>query len=172
MKFIRAGIVIVFLGIAGFSHAAHITVFNSAITGDAANAGNGTGSLGKGSATMTFNSDTNEFSWFVAWEALTGPATIAHFHGPAAPDQNGPLELTIDHTMNPSIGSAILTPQQIEDVFAGLWYINIHTAAFPGGEIRGQVLALSPQPIPVPAAFWLFGSCLITVFGLRKKQTG
>jgi hypothetical protein len=36
-------------------------------------------------------------------------------------------------------GSAILTDTQAEDLMAGKWYVNIHTAAHKAGEIRGQV---------------------------------
>jgi hypothetical protein len=38
-------------------------------------------------------------------------------------------------------GEATLTDQQIADLTAGKWYFNIHTAAHPGGEIRGQLPA-------------------------------
>ena len=35
--------------------------------------------------------------------------------------------------------AATLTDAQIADLVAGKWYFNIHTAANPGGEVRGQV---------------------------------
>ena len=40
---------------------------------------------------------------------------------------------------SPIIGSATLSAAQVDQVKQGLWYINLHTAANPGGEIRGQV---------------------------------
>ena len=50
------------------------------------------------------------------------------------------MDLGIDDLESPSVGSAILTPEQEGLLRAGLWYLNIHTAANPAGEIRGQVL--------------------------------
>ena len=40
---------------------------------------------------------------------------------------------------SPVEGSATLTDAQAADLMAGKYYINVHTAANPGGEIRGQV---------------------------------
>ena len=41
---------------------------------------------------------------------------------------------------NPIKGSATLTPEQAQQFTAGEWYVNVHTQANPGGEIRGQVI--------------------------------
>ena len=43
----------------------------------------------------------------------------------------------------PLNGAAILSAGQVNDLLAGLWYLNLHTDAFPDGEIRGQVV---PEP--------------------------
>ncbi len=150
------------------AQAATITVFNSLIDGAQANAGGGTGSGGSGAGTMTLDHDTLEFSWFVAWQDLDAPVTVAHFHGPAMPGQNAGVQVAIDALSNPSIGSAILSSTQADDLLAGLWYINIHSQAFTGGEIRGQVLAVSQ--IPLPAALWLFGSALAGLLGVRSRR--
>ncbi len=40
---------------------------------------------------------------------------------------------------SPFKGSAKLTDAQAGDLMGGQWYVNIHTAAIPGGEIRGQL---------------------------------
>ncbi|OIQ70334.1 CHRD domain protein [mine drainage metagenome] len=42
-------------------------------------------------------------------------------------------------TTSPAEGSATLTDAQAADLMAGKYYINVHTAANPTGEIRGQV---------------------------------
>jgi len=130
-----------------------------------ANAGAGTGSLGTGIAEMVLDTTTTEFSWFATWSDLSGPATAAHFHGPALPNQNAGIQIPIDHLSNPSLGFATLTTAQVDDLLAGLWYLNIHTALNPGGEIRGQV-----QVVPVPAAAWLFGSGLLGLIGIARRK--
>ena len=103
-----------------------------------ANAGAGTGSPGLGEATMTFDDATNLLSWAIVWDGLLAPVFAAHFHGPALPNQNAAVQVGID-PVSPSIGFAVIDDAQSADLLAGLWYINVHTAAFPGGEIRGNV---------------------------------
>ena len=106
-----------------------------------ANAGAGTcagGGTGTGVGAMTFDTVTNVLSWNVSHSGLSSAVTAAHFHGPALPNQNAGIQVGIG-TLNPAISSAILTPTQAADLLTGLWYINVHSTAFPGGEIRGQV---------------------------------
>lgn len=158
----------VFLAFGLTVQAASITVFNTVMTGDQANAGMGTGSPGKGAGTMSLDSDTGLFSWFIAWENLVGDVTNAHFHGPASTNENGGVQVAIDFTTNPTEGSVVLTAQQIDDLLQGLWYVNIHSSVNPGGEIRGQVLALTP--IPVPAALYMFGAALIGLARFTRKR--
>ena len=137
----------------------------STIDGAQANAGFGTGSPGTGSATMTLDTVSNLFSWNINWSGLVAPETIAHFHGPALPNQNAGVQVGFDHTTNPSIGNAVLVDFQEADLLAGLWYINIHTEAFPGGEIRGQVLA----PEPASALLLAAGLALLIRWQTRSR---
>lgn len=104
-----------------------------------ANAGSGTGSSGIGLGAIEFDTDTNELSWTITWSGLTGTATAMHFHGPALPNQNAGVQLATALTSQPVMGSAILTAGQVTDLLNGLWYLNLHSAAHPGGEIRGTV---------------------------------
>ncbi len=98
-------------------------------------------SAGTGTATMTFNQATRQLTWNVTYGGLTGPATMAHFHGPAAPGANAGVLVPIGGAgmASPASGSATLNDAQAADLLAGRLYVNIHTAAHPGGEIRGQV---------------------------------
>jgi len=83
---------------------------------------------------------SNVLTWSVTYSGLSGPATGAHFHGPAMPGQNAAVVVPLGAPLaSPITGSAALTPGQAADLIAGKWYVNVHTAANPGGEIRGQV---------------------------------
>ncbi|HEY3848297.1 MAG TPA: CHRD domain-containing protein [Acetobacteraceae bacterium] len=94
-----------------------------------------------GEAMATLDTAKKELTYTVSFENLSGPATAAHFHGPAAPGKNAGVAVPIGGAgpTSPVHGSATLTDAQIKDLRAGMWYVNVHTAANPGGEIRGQV---------------------------------
>jgi hypothetical protein len=96
---------------------------------------------GSGVAEVTFDPATKLLTWTVTFDGLSGDAAAAHFHGPAAPGTNAGVAVPIDITVTPITGSATLTDEQAAEFTAGLWYVNIHTAANKGGEIRGWVLA-------------------------------
>ena len=98
---------------------------------------------GTGKVTATLDTGSKTFTYKVTYSGLTGPATMAHFHGPAAPGVNAPPVVPVPQSAlaNPMKGTATLTAGQIADLEAGKWYFNIHTAAHPGGEIRGQLPA-------------------------------
>ena len=96
---------------------------------------------GTGMVMATLDTATKVFSYEATYKDLTGPATAAHFHGPAAPGTNaGPVVPVPAPVTSPIKGTATLTDAQIADLVAGKWYVNVHTAANPPGEIRGQVL--------------------------------
>ena len=97
-------------------------------------------SAGKGTAEVDYDPASKKVSWKVTYSGLSGPATAAHFHGPAEAGKNAGVAVAIPNAgTSPVEGSATLTDAQAADLVAGKYYINIHTAANPGGEIRGQV---------------------------------
>jgi hypothetical protein len=95
---------------------------------------------GTGTADIDYDAGTKKLSWKVTYSGLSGPATAAHFHGPAEAGKNAGVAVAIPNaTSSPAEGSATLTDAQAADLMAGKYYVNVHTAANPGGEIRGQV---------------------------------
>jgi hypothetical protein len=93
-----------------------------------------------GTGTAKVNLDGNVLKWTVTYSGTTGPVTAGHFHGPAAPGKNAGVVVPFPGPISsPITGTATLTEAQVADLKAGLWYVNLHTAANPGGEIRGQV---------------------------------
>lgn len=95
---------------------------------------------GTGTVEATLDTSTRKLDWTANWQGLSGPATAAHFHGPAAAGANAGVVVPWDkNPTSPNKGSATLTPEQMQDLEAGKWYANVHTAQNPGGEIRGQM---------------------------------
>ncbi len=97
-------------------------------------------STASGSVDAVLNKDTNLLRWKANFTGLTGPATGAHFHGPAAVGANAGVVIPwTSPPTSPLEGSTTLTAVQAADLMAGRWYANVHTAANPGGEVRGQM---------------------------------
>ena len=98
-------------------------------------------SAGKGVADLDYDPASKKLSRKLTYSGLSGPATAAHFHGPAEAGKNAGVAVAVPNaTSSPVEGSATLTDAQAADLMAGNYYVNIHTAANPGGEIRGQVM--------------------------------
>ena len=123
--------------------------------------GAGTGS-GTGTIAGTYDDVTNQLDYTVTWSNLTSPVTVAHFHV-GAPGVSGGVDLGFT-AVSPSVGSATLNPTQENNLLAGLWYANIHTQNFTGGEIRGQVNVI---PEPTSLALLGIGGLLVA----RRRRT-
>ena len=97
-----------------------------------------------GTADLSYDPATRVVTWSVTCSGLSGPPTMAHFHGPAVAGKNGPVVIWLTEKGKPAAtpikGEATLTPEQAQQFNAGEWYINVHTQANPGGEVRGQVM--------------------------------
>jgi hypothetical protein len=101
----------------------------------------GVTSHGTGTMTGSYSTVTHRLKWHVKYQHLSGSMTMAHFHGPAQPGQDGPVLVPIiskDHS-SPINGSKKITAAQAKTILTGMSYVNIHTKKYPMGEIRGQV---------------------------------
>lgn len=97
---------------------------------------------GTGMLDASFNKTTSVLTYTVTYSGLSGPVAAGHFHGPAMAGANAGVALGFSGSMeSPIKGSATLTAAQAADLLAGKWYVNLHTAANKGGEIRGQATA-------------------------------
>jgi hypothetical protein len=105
--------------------------------------GAGVTSSGSGRAIATLDTETNELGYTVDYAGLSGPATMAHIHGPAAEGANaGVVAPLVVASPTQLAGKVTLTEAQVADLNAGKYYVNIHTDANKGGEVRGTLKPL------------------------------
>jgi hypothetical protein len=129
------------------THVAHLTGANEVPANTA---------TGTGTAWILFDAQNNTLSWTVEYTGLTGDATGAHFHGPADATATAGVIISlvtadVGALASPIQGTAQISPEQATQLTGGQWYVNIHTAANPGGEIRGQVEAVEAAAPAAPA---------------------
>ena len=79
-----------------------------------------TQSTGTGTVEATFDTETKVFTYTIEYSGLSGDATGAHFHGPAAPGENAdPVVPIPDPLASPISGTATLDDAQAADLLAG-----------------------------------------------------
>lgn len=144
--------------------ASAVTVFGATLSGASETMPNPSTATGFG--TLTLSDDMNSLSVFLSWTGLTGPAVAGHVHCCALQGANASVAIgfapsavatgSLNQTFNLDLGS-IYNPMFVtanggttasakSAFLAGLnggrAYFNIHTAAYPSGEIRGQLGAV------------------------------
>ncbi|GAA4388148.1 hypothetical protein GCM10023186_34460 [Hymenobacter koreensis] len=94
-----------------------------------------------GLGSFNLSQDRSLLKFRVVFSGLSGPVTVAHFHNAAA-GTNGPVIVDLGPFLSGNVieGQITPTPAFHTALAAGQIYINVHTAANPGGEIRGQLL--------------------------------
>lgn len=141
-----------------------------------------------GSAQITVDDDANEISFVVTAFNLQGDYKFAHIHGPAMADENagvvfGLTGSNLDASGPVTVGSFVI-PNSIALVGSNkaaggslaaeinakpwLYYVNLHTEAYPGGEIRGQ---LAPVPEASTYAMMLGGLGLVGFMAARRRRS-
>lgn len=143
----------------GTDHAVGLSPFN-----EVPRSTNSTGSGGLISGGIVFNTETHILHVAVGYGSaagfsnLTGAATAMHIHSPAGTNQNaGVLVSLVPYNFpaaNPTnggviIGSPAWPTNSTADLLAGRTYLNVHTAEYPGGEIRGQLIPVNEAPVVV-----------------------
>jgi hypothetical protein len=97
--------------------------------------------------TVTTTSNGADFTWKLVFTQLTGPATAAHLHTGARKEPGPVIVPLCSPCTNNMTGKAHLTPGDVSALRSGRVYVNIHTAANPAGEIRGQVDIIDKQRV-------------------------
>lgn len=95
------------------------------------------GANGAGSGTAVVDTVANTITYWFNVQGLSGPLTGAHLHGPAP--RGAPANVRLDLAASPFAGTVAYAQADEADLLAGQWYVNYHTAMFPGGELRGQL---------------------------------
>jgi hypothetical protein len=119
-----------------------------------------------GDGWVLVSTDGSTLTYYVAYSGLSGAAAAAHIHTGAIGVAGGVI-LPLVVSASPMVGTLTAADftasgpvttfaEAVAAIQAGTTYFNIHTAANPGGEIRGQiadtVAAPAPTPAPTPGA--------------------
>lgn len=95
-------------------------------------------STATGTATGVFNTTTKVLTVTTTYAGIT--VTAAHIHKAAA-GSNGPVEFPFTVSASPIVfTSAALSTSDESDLKENKMYVNLHSAAYAGGEIRGQLI--------------------------------
>lgn len=157
-------------------------------------------SPGRGSATVNFDLLAHTLSVDMSFSGLLSTTTASHIHCCVASPGTAPVATqvptftgfplgvtsgTYNHTFNTldvatwnptfvtaSGGSAAGAELALANgLAAGTSYLNIHTTAFPAGEIRGFLIAATTGQVPEPPAIALFAITVGALVAARLKRT-
>ena len=122
-----------------------------------------------GFGTVVLNAVQTQITVNESWSGLLAPASASHIHN-APPGVNGAVIFTFAGVPAATTGAIpqqtfAITAAQVAQLFAGNMYLNIHNSAFPGGEIRGQLV-----PEPGSLALLGAGSLALTLLARSKRR--
>lgn len=131
------------------------------------------GSPGWGSATGLYDTETREFSLGGFVGGLSSGITAANIHL-GVPGVAGPAVIPLEAVTGLNGGPinspfVLLTPAEEADLFFGRWYVNIQTAEFPEGEIRGQI-QLGAAVVPEPEEYAAIACLGLAGFGYWRVR--
>lgn len=157
--------------------AAHAQLYHFDINLDAGQEPNMPASPGIGSGTASLDWPSLMFTLDFAFVNLVAPTTASHVHQ-APPGVNGPVIIPLTLTpLGSTFGSGhfggVISEAQALAILSGDTYVNVHTSAYPGGEIRGQIVAVPMAPVPEPSTYALLGAgALLVGILVRRIRAG
>ena len=93
----------------------------------------------KGTGTFTATISGSKLSWHLSFSHLTGKAVAAHIHlGKKGTSGNVLVPLCAPCSRS-AMGTVKLNAMELRDLKKAATYVNVHTAKYPNGEIRGQL---------------------------------
>jgi hypothetical protein len=95
-----------------------------------------------GTASVVLNNAQTQLAYTINYTGLTAGVTASHIHKAPIGVNGGvlfPFTPPLATTSGTFSGTIVVTAANVADLIAGLYYVNIHTTNFPGGEIRGQL---------------------------------
>lgn len=94
-----------------------------------------------GTGTFTATLTGSKLSWHLSFKGLTGAASAAHIHLGAKGKAGNVLIPLCGPCKRAEMGTVKLNAMQVRDLTKLATYVNVHTAKYPNGEIRGQIAA-------------------------------
>jgi len=88
-------------------------------------------------AQFTYDSNSRALEYYVNYDGVA-PVKV-DIHGPGGAGGNAPAIATLPLSESPISGTVTLTGEQAAELLAGKTYLDIHSQAYPDGEIRGQI---------------------------------
>jgi hypothetical protein len=96
-------------------------------------------SSGQGGGDFSYDSDTNQLTYFIRYSGLMASVSSADIHGPAGPTSTGPAIIHFRSPDSPISGTKTLSKDQASALLNGQLYVELDTVAHGSGEIRGQI---------------------------------
>lgn len=173
------------LVVAGSGHAARADVVYNVTYNGANERPTPTNSSATAIGTFTYETAKDDILYSVSYSGLSGSAQAAHLHI-GGPRGVGPIILPMlpnptgtSGVISGTLTNADLINQAVSGVtdisqvnalaLANGIYANLHSTVFPGGEIRGQLVA-NALAVPEPASVTLLVLGLMGMLTLQAKK--
>jgi hypothetical protein len=152
------------LAVCAGASATPLTLFYAELTGDQETPA-AVVTPARGFSTLWLDEDNNRITVSLLFDGLKAPQTAAHIHGPADPGETAGVIVPL--ALGSFLGQQIAVSDEVEHWIKSGWtYVNVHSSAHTGGEIRGHYFAATPEPGTVA----LLGLGLAALAFVKRKR--